>query len=124
MVQTYIIATQNAVDSSVVGTATAALQFFRSMGGSLAVAGLGALLAARLSAELSYAAGRRGVADRPGPPARGGAAIPSGLVAATQDALGAALHSVFLALIPIAALGLVFALRLEERHLRTADEPA
>ena len=46
----------------------------------------------------------------------GSGAIPSGLVAATQDALGAALHSVFLALIPIAALGLVFALRLEERH--------
>ena len=124
MVQTYIIATQNAVDSSVVGTATAALQFFRSMGGSLAVAGLGALLAARLSAELSARLGDAASGIDQDRLLEGSGAIPSGLVSATQDALGAALHSVFLALIPIAALGLVFALRLEERHLRTADEPA
>jgi EmrB/QacA subfamily drug resistance transporter len=124
MVQTYIIATQNAVDSSVVGTATAALQFFRSMGGSLAVAGLGALLAARLSAELSTRLGDAASSIDQDRLLEGSTAIPSGLVSATQDALGAALHSVFLALIPIAALGLVFALRLEERHLRTADEPA
>ncbi len=124
MVQTYIIATQNAVDSSVVGTATAALQFFRSMGGSLAVAGLGALLAARLSAELSTRLGDAASGIDQDRLLEGSGAIPSGLVSATQDALGAALHSVFLALIPIAALGLVFALRLEERHLRTADEPA
>jgi hypothetical protein len=124
MVQTYIIATQNAVDGSVVGTATAALQFFRSMGGSLAVAGLGALLAARLSAELSSRLGDAASGIDQDRLLEGSTAIPSGLVAATQDALGAALHSVFLALIPIAALGLVFALRLEERHLRTADEPA
>jgi EmrB/QacA subfamily drug resistance transporter len=124
MVQTYIIATQNAVDSSVVGTATAALQFFRSMGGSFAVAGLGALLAARLSAELSSRLGDAASRIDQDRLLEGSAAIPSGLVSASQDALGAALHSVFLALIPIAALGLVFALRLEERHLRTADEPA
>ena len=83
MVQTYIIATQNAVDTSVVGTATAALQFFRSMGGSLAVAGLGALLATRLSSELCRAARRRGVAridqDRL---LEGSAAIPAALVRA------------------------------------------
>ena len=124
MVQTYIIATQNAVDTSVVGTATAALQFFRSMGGSLAVAGLGALLAARLSTELSTRLGDAASGIDQDRLLEGSAAIPSALVAGTRDALGAALHSVFLALIPIAALGLVFALRLEERRLRTADEPA
>ena len=124
MVQTYIIATQNAVDTSVVGTATAALQFFRSMGGSLAVAGLGALLATRLSTELSTRLGDAASGIDQDRLLEGSAAIPSALVAGTQDALGAALHSVFLALIPIAALGLVFALRLEERRLRTADEPA
>jgi Na+/melibiose symporter-like transporter len=124
MVQTYVIATQNAVDSSVVGTATAALQFFRSMGGSLAVAGLGALLATRLSTELSTRLGDAASGIDQDRLLEGSAAIPSALVAGTRDALGAALHSVFLALIPIAALGLVFALRLEERRLRTADEPA
>ena len=71
MVQTYIIATQNAVDTSVVGTATAALQFFRSMGGSLAVAGPGRAPGRAPVDRAEHAAGRRGVGDRPGPSARG-----------------------------------------------------
>jgi EmrB/QacA subfamily drug resistance transporter len=44
MFQTFVIATQNRVHFSELGVATAAIQFFRSMGGSVAVAGLGALL--------------------------------------------------------------------------------
>jgi EmrB/QacA subfamily drug resistance transporter len=124
MVQTYIIATQNSVAATVVGTATAALQFFRSMGGSLAVAGLGALLAARLTAELTAVLGDAASRVDPDRLLEGSAAIPTQLVAGTQEALGAALHTVFLALIPIAVLGLVFALCLEERPLRTASEPA
>ena len=49
MFQVFVIATQNRVQMSEIGVATAAIQFFRSMGGSLAVAGLGALLTARLA---------------------------------------------------------------------------
>jgi EmrB/QacA subfamily drug resistance transporter len=126
MVQAYIIATQNAVENAVVGTATAALQFFRSMGGSLAVAGLSALLAARLSTELSDRLGSAAARIDQDRLLEGGTAIPADLVDATQHALAASLHSVFLALVPIAALGLVAALRLEERPLRTraASEPA
>ena len=124
MVQTYIIATQNSVAATVVGTATAALQFFRSMGGSLAIAGLGALLAARLSAELTIALGDAASRIDQDRLLEGSTAIPAGLVAGTHEALAAALHTVFLALIPIALLGLVFALCLEERPLRTATEPA
>jgi len=126
MVQAYIIATQNAVPGSVVGTATAALQFFRSMGGSLAVAGLGALVSARLAAELSDRLGdaaSRIDADRL---LEGSAAIPADLLEGTQAALGASLHTVFIALVPIAALNLAFAVRLDELPLRThaASEPA
>ena len=51
MFQTFVIATQNRVDPADLGVATAAIQFFRSMGGSLAVAVLGALLIARLARE-------------------------------------------------------------------------
>ena len=51
MFQTFVIATQNRVDPGDLGVATAAIQFFRSMGGSLAVAILGALLIARLPIE-------------------------------------------------------------------------
>jgi EmrB/QacA subfamily drug resistance transporter len=55
MFQTFVIATQNRVSVSELGVATAAIQFFRSMGGSLAVAGLGALLTARLAHGLDHA---------------------------------------------------------------------
>jgi EmrB/QacA subfamily drug resistance transporter len=44
MFQTFVIATQNRVDFSDLGVATAAIQFGRSMGGSISVAVLGALL--------------------------------------------------------------------------------
>jgi EmrB/QacA subfamily drug resistance transporter len=55
MFQTFVIATQNRVEMGDIGVATAAIQFFRSMGGSLAVAGLGALLTARLAGGLDHA---------------------------------------------------------------------
>jgi EmrB/QacA subfamily drug resistance transporter len=126
-VQPYIIATQNDVDASVVGTATAALQFFRSMGGSLAVAGLGALLASRLGAELQARLGDASSRVDQDRLLEGRGGIPSGLLEGTQDALAAALHSVFVALVPIAVLGFLLALRLQERPLRqtaASDEPA
>jgi hypothetical protein len=55
MFQTFVIATQNRVQVTEIGVATAAIQFFRSMGGSLAVAGLGALLTATLAPGLDHA---------------------------------------------------------------------
>jgi MFS family permease len=88
MFQTYVIATQNRVEVTQLGVATATLNLFRSLGGSIAVAGLGALLAAR---------------------------APSGLEHA--------LHDVFLAMVPVAAIGLALSFGLEERPLRTTAAP-
>jgi EmrB/QacA subfamily drug resistance transporter len=47
MFGTFVIATQNSVEFSELGVATSAIQFFRAMGSSIAVALLGALLVAR-----------------------------------------------------------------------------
>jgi hypothetical protein len=126
MVQAYLIATQNAVETAVVGTATAALQFFRSMGGSVAVAGLGGLLAARLTTELSERLGAAATRIDQDRLLEGSAAIPADLVTGAQHALAASLQSVFIALVPVAVFGFLVALRLEERPLRTraAGEPA
>jgi len=55
MFQTYVIATQNRVDVTQLGVATATLNLFRSLGGSVAVAGLGALLAAHAPSGLESA---------------------------------------------------------------------
>jgi EmrB/QacA subfamily drug resistance transporter len=105
MFQTFVIATQNRVDHSQLGVATAAIQFFRSMGGSLAVAGLGALLTAQITSgidvnRLTAGAGHVG--------------------AAARAALAHATHGVFVAIVPLAATVLVLSILLPEEPLRTA----
>jgi hypothetical protein len=124
----YVVATQNAVDPSQLGVATATLQFFRTMGGSLAVAALGALLTNRLTAELSQHVGRA-AAERIDTDQliQGGAHVAPSLRAGIAGALDAALNPVFLALVPLAAAGVALALGLKERPLRvtrpTAEAP-
>jgi EmrB/QacA subfamily drug resistance transporter len=104
MFQTFVIATQNRVDASDLGVATAAIQFFRSMGGSISVAVLGALLIARLPAGVD-----------PNRLTAGGADVPD----AAREALNHATHSVFLAIVPLAVVIVVFAFLLPEHELRT-----
>jgi EmrB/QacA subfamily drug resistance transporter len=122
MFQVYVIATQNSVDGSQIGVATAALQFFRSMGGSVAVAVLGTLLANRLATELpaklGAAAGRIDT-DRL---LQGDSSVPAALVAGTRAALSASLHWAFVAVVPLAVVGLVLAFWLPERPLRGSGD--
>jgi hypothetical protein len=112
------VATQNAAAVHQLGIATASLQFFRTIGASIAVAGLGALLNNRIGTELAERLGsdagavdRRRLLD-------GGGDIPVHLRAATHAALSASLATVFAALIPIAVVGVLLALRLPTRTLR------
>jgi hypothetical protein len=129
--QPYVIATQNAVEVSNLGIATATIQFFRSMGGSLAVAALGTLLANRLASELAARLGEAASRVDTDRLLGAGAAVPGGLSGGTQAALADALHSVFVASVPLGLIALVLAVSLPERPLRTwsgedaatADEP-
>jgi EmrB/QacA subfamily drug resistance transporter len=115
----YVVATQNAVEPAQLGVATATMQFFRSMGGSLAVAALGALLTGRLADELpahvGSAAAARVDTDQL---IQGGARVPGPLHDGIARSLDAALHPVFLTLVPLAAAGIALALGLKERPLR------
>jgi EmrB/QacA subfamily drug resistance transporter len=115
--QPYIIATQNAVEVSNLGIATATIQFFRSMGGSLAVAALGTLLANRLVAELQTQLGAAGAARVDTDRLLAGGA--NGLSSGVQGALSDALHVVFLASVPLGLCALVLAFALPEYPLRT-----
>lgn len=100
-----MVAIQNAVARSDLGTASGALLFFRTMAGSVGIALLGAVLNARLGDEL-------------GRPVRG----PFRVDSIDQDALAASLHTVFLLLVPV-ALGLVLvAIALKELPLRSASD--
>jgi EmrB/QacA subfamily drug resistance transporter len=119
MFQTYVIATQNSVDVSRLGVATAALQFFRSMGGSVAVAALGTLLANRLAVELPAQLGTAAPRVDSQRLLQGGANVPGALLEGTRAALAASLHWTFIAVVPLAAAGLALAFWLPERPLRT-----
>src|SRR5213075_945850 len=53
VMQVLVLAVQNAVDYSELGVATSGATLFRSMGGSLGTAGLGAIFSDRLADELA-----------------------------------------------------------------------
>jgi hypothetical protein len=90
------------------------------MGGSIAVAALGTLLANRLATELvaQLGGGAAGRVDT-NRLLQGSAHIPPALLDGTRAALSAAVHSVFVALVPLALLGLLLAFWLPEHPLRT-----
>ena len=125
MFQVYIIASQNAVDVSQIGVVTGQLNFFRSMGGSFAVAGLGALLTDRLGGQLVKQLGEAGRRIDPNNVVQTGAGhLPPRVADGVQTALSNSLHSVWLVCVPIAVIGLALAFKLEERPLRKHAAPA
>jgi hypothetical protein len=121
-VQTFVVALQNAVDRADLGVATAANQFFRSIGGTLAVAAFGTLLVSRLGVELAHRSIRNlnpqellrspAVAHR----------FPPTVVAGVHSSLAHALEWVFLGTLPLMAVAVGAALLLREAPLRT-DSP-
>lgn len=121
--QIVVLAVQNAVDTVDLGTATSLTQFFRTIGGTLGVAGFGALLTARTAASLSGALPA-------GTDLSTLLASPAGIAAlepATREVVRAALAdgtmALFAAAVPIVAVGFLLALVLPERPLRdTVDD--
>lgn len=125
IIQTYTLAVQNAVPREDLGIATAATQFFRSIGGTFGVAAFGALLTNRLTAELAVRLGDAAGAVDPRrllePGTGSGAAVPPELAEGVRQALADSLHTVFLAGLPIMVVALVCALLLREIPLRTVS---
>ena len=126
VMQVLILAVQNAVPYSQLGVATSSATLFRSIGGSLGTAILGAIFANRLSVEL---------ADRLPPGAGGAGAVEGGgfnpaellgLPAPVRDAYVAAftdsLSTVFLIAAGVVATAFVLTWFLEERPLRKTVE--
>lgn len=100
----YLVAVQNAVPWQRRGVATSSVQFFRTIGGSIAVAALGALLNAHM------------VGGIPGLDANAAldptlrSRIPEPVLARFVEALGSGLGAVYLAVAAFAALGFATAL--------------
>jgi hypothetical protein len=118
-IPSFLIAVQSTVARERLGTATSTLQFSRSIGGTLGVSVMGALLASRLAANL-LAAGLDPNAVAvdsllsPLPQAGGAVAIEGAL----RTALGSAIQSVFLIALGAAVLGLIATLLAPRRRLQ------
>jgi EmrB/QacA subfamily drug resistance transporter len=122
VMQVLVLAVQNAVPYAQLGVATSGATLFRSIGGSLGTAVLGAIFANRLSSELASSV----------PP---GAALPSaGVNPAAVDRLppalhdayissfDAALHSVFLVATAVVVVAFALSWLIPERPLRETVE--
>ncbi|MBV9097690.1 MAG: MFS transporter [Frankiaceae bacterium] len=121
--QVLVLSVQNSVDYRDLGVATSTVTFFRSIGGSIGVAVFGEIFANRLAAHL--ASGGPGLAKL-------GATVheltPEKLKALKHahpgmfdqflHAFQPALHTVFLASVPFAAVGIAIVLMLRETPLR------
>ncbi|MEE8517806.1 MAG: MDR family MFS transporter [Dehalococcoidia bacterium] len=138
---TFFTAVQSSVEMRVVGTATASMQFFRSIGGTLGVAVLGSVMASQVqrSVELALsegpgallpsdvrdalsdpqllidAAGRVAIEDRLGQP-EAIDAFHQGIQALTLGLAGA-LQDVFLVTTVIAVVGLGFVVFIKQIHI-------
>jgi len=102
----FLIAVQSSVDRSVLGTATATLQFGRVIGGALGVSVMGLILSLRFSANLDKAGIDKAAVSLQEliRPLHAGAAV---VDVAVRRALTGAVEAVFVAAFAAAAVGLV-----------------
>lgn len=125
--QILMVAIQNAVEPREIGTATAAANLFRALGGSVGVAIYGAIFASGLRHWLpvEFAGGvprgitPTGIQTTPDRIHALGPAVQHGIA----QAVGNSLQDVFLVAAPIAFAGFLIAILLRERPLRGRGEP-
>jgi EmrB/QacA subfamily drug resistance transporter len=120
--QILVVAIQNAVEPREIGTATAAGNLFRALGGSIGVAVFGAIFTGRLRRWLPIELGGRiprgvtatGIQSTPGHIH----ALPSPVQHAIAHAVGNSLQDVFLVAAVVALVGFLVVLTLREQPLR------
>jgi EmrB/QacA subfamily drug resistance transporter len=131
--QNLVLTIQNVVPLRELGAASGAITFFRSLGGTIGVSVLGAVLAARVATGIAEGLRAAGVTP-PGAAGGGGhsnlnlAALPEPIKRIVMGAYGDATGHIFLVSAIIAAVGVVAALFLPQVRLREsldlAEPPA
>jgi MFS family permease len=121
VMQVLILAVQNSVARRDLGIATATASLFRSLGGAVGTAAFGAVLTNRLAYFIPRTlSGSRGIFD-PSNLEAGPAALrqlPPAIRGRVVEAFAHSIQSVFQAALPVAVLGFVVVLLLQERPLR------
>jgi hypothetical protein len=133
--QNLVLVVQNSVPLSELGAASGSITFFRSLGGTMGVSVLGAVLANRVGAGIADGLADAGV-DAGASPGSGTLnldAMPPFVRGIVESAYGSATGDIFLVATGVAVVGLIVALFLPRVRLRdsldlpgrvSAEEPA
>ncbi len=120
--QNLVLAVQNNTASSDLGAASSVVAFFRSMGGSIGVSVLGAILAGRVASSVAAATG--GAVDHESHAIPDLSTLPAPARLVFEQAFGEATGHLFLVALPFAVLALVAVLLIREVPLRTTVDTA
>jgi MFS family permease len=120
--QVVVTAVQNSVDRRNMGVATASVTFFRSMGGAIGTALLGAILNIRLKHHLNEIVGAA-QGGAPGGPIETNdvtaiRALPEPIKSWVLEAFTRSMDDVFLVAVPFMAIAFVIALTMREQPLK------
>lgn len=123
LMQNLVLATQNTLDVREVGSGTATVAFFRTLGGAVGVSALGAVLGSRVTTLLTEGLTRIGIDVS----ALGGgtgaipdvSALPGPVRTVVESAYGDAIAELFLVAVPVALVALVAVALLREVPLGT-----
>ena len=122
LLQNYVLAVQNTVDVTDIGAASATVSFFRSLGGTIGVAVLGAILAVQVSHDVTQRLTAIGV-KLPGSGAGGSLHdvnnLPAPVAEIVRSAYGDATGTIFAVAAGVAVVSLAAALLIREVPQRT-----
>jgi EmrB/QacA subfamily drug resistance transporter len=119
LMQNLVLVAQNDVAAQDLGAATSVLSFFRSLGGSIGVSVLGAVLANRVTSELESHLGPMpgGSSDTAAVPDL--ATLPEPIREIIRDAYGVATSEIFLYALPFAVIAVVVVFFIKQIPLKT-----
>ncbi|TFV51686.1 MDR family MFS transporter [Blastococcus sp. TF02A-35] len=118
LMQNLVLAAQNDVPAHELGAATSVVSFFRSLGGTVGVSVLGALLATRVAEDLSVLGPVEGGGEAAAPDM---SMLPEPVRELIRNAYADATAELFRIAVPLAALALVTVLFIKEKALKTTS---
>jgi EmrB/QacA subfamily drug resistance transporter len=126
LMQNLVLAAQNDVPAADLGAATSVLSFFRSMGGTIGVSVLGAILANRVADEMTEGLAKAGVTVPAGEGSGESSVpdmstLPEPMRAIVEHAYGVATADLFLIATPFALFALIAVVFLKEKPLKTTS---
>jgi hypothetical protein len=120
--QNLVLSVQNSVPADQLGSATATVSFFRSLGGAIGVSALGAVLANQVTNSLLRGLARLGIPAGSAGGSGGGipdvSTLPGPVARVVETAYGDAVGHIFLIATPLMALALIAILFIKEVPLR------